>query len=260
MRNIGLIILVVFIFLSVGFYAQYKNEIPKPIPTPSPIDVDKKVPDVAPVEYIEIGPGESARVHCGEGNIGTQVTFKEGSFAGNIGLGGQADITAKVSDTKGQPAGGLVEWTLFYRGTLHIEGCSATFMAPDSIGTAYSTSANISARVVPNTTPPTPSPAGEGGPRNAGQVASTKVTILSGAKATCFDPAGVAISINSVSTTRNVQIWVDTPRVAGRLYNGRNVTVRDGVGTYVIEIFVDGGLYGNTTSQVSACQLPTVKF
>lgn len=257
MRNLGLIVLIVFFLLSVGFYAAYKNDItkPTPTPTPTPSSTPSQQPDAI------IGPGESARVQCGEGNAGTQVTFKEGGFAGNIGLLGQAGITAKVSDEKGQPAGGFVEWKLYDRGTLQIVGCEATFMAPDSIGTAYSTSATINARVVPNTTPtPDPTPRGEGGPIFAGLVTTTKVTILSGAKPTCFDPAGVAISINSVPTTSIVQIRVDTPRVAGRLFNRRNVTVRDGAGTYEINIFVNGALYGSTSSRVAACQLPPVKF
>lgn len=271
MRNVGWIIVALFIFLSVGFYSRFKNESIKPILSPTPTSIaatgvipsdlqeEETVPQNQPDAIIV--PGESARVQCGEGNTGTRVVFQEGGFAGNVGLGEQATITAKVTDEKGQMAGGLVQWRLYNRGTLQIEACRATFVAPDSIGTAYSTSATINASVVPDTTPTSAStPRGEGGPIFAGYAATTKVGILSGTKPACFDPAGVAISINSVPTTSVVQIRVNTPIVAERVYNGRNATVRDGAGTYEIEIFVDGVLYGTTTSRVQECQLPTVKF
>ncbi|MBI2430888.1 MAG: hypothetical protein HYV39_02655 [Candidatus Levybacteria bacterium] len=246
-----IIILAVFALLSTGSIVK-PTPTPTPTPTPSPTP---KPPDAV------IGPSESARVQCGEGSNGTRVVFEDGGFAGNIALGDQTTLTAKVLDEKGQLAGGLVEWRLWYHGRLSIDGCNAIFTAPDSIGTAYSTSADISTRVVSDTTlTPAPTLQGEGGPIFAGFVTTIKVGILSRAKPGCFDPAGVAISINSVSTYRNVQIVVDTPRFLGREYNARVATVRDGPGTYNIQIFVDGALYGDATSQVEKCQLPTVKF
>lgn len=267
MRNLGWIILGVFLFLSVGIYAQYKNDV-KPTPTPSPSSVPSFTPSptLSPTPTITptptkqpdavIAPSGSARVQCGQGNVGTQVTFQQD--VANVGLGQKAFITAQVRDTNGQETGGLVEWRLYYRGKLQIDGCNATFIAPDSIGTAYSTSADITARVVHDVTP-APTSAGEGGPINAGFVATTKVTILSGAPPTCYDPEGVSVSINSVDTTRNVQIVIDTPRVVNRVFNGRVATVRDGPGTYYIEYYVDGGLYDATTSQVGKCRLEVIR-
>ena len=268
MKNLGLIILGIFILFSIGSYARYKNidvtTTPTPIPPPSstPSITFSPTPTIIPAPTKQpdavIAPSESARVQCGEGNAGTQVTFQQD--VANVGLGGNAYITAKVRDKNGQESGGLIEWNLYYRGSLSVDGCNATFIAPDSIGTAYSTSADITARAVPNIShTPFPTSGGEGGPINAGFVATTKVTILSGAPPTCYDPEGVSVSINSVSTTRNVQIVIDTPRVVGRVFNGRVATVRDGPGTYYIEYYVDGDLYDYTTSQVGKCRLEVIR-
>lgn len=265
MRNILLVGLVIVI-VGMGGYSVSKfksaNESSSPPVTPeNSLVPDTSESSVIPIEYTEISPGGSVRVQCGDGSAGTKVTFNEGGFAGNIGLGGQTDISATVQDERGQPAGGLVEWRLYDRGLLRIDACQATFIAPDSIGTAYSTSATIQARVVSEATrPPIPTTAGEGGPVFAGFVATTKVTILSGGKPACYDPAGVAVSINSVPTTDSVRIIVDTPKVKRRSYSKRNITVRDGRGSYKIQIFVNGSLYGSETSAVGACQLVTVKF
>ena len=264
MRNLALIgSAIVILVLSGIVYSRYEAEVIQPTPSPTtiPEPSETPTPSPAPITYQEIGPDESVRVQCGEGRTGTRVVFARGSFAGNIGLDGQTEITASVKDTSGEPAGGLVEWKLYYWGKLRIDGCKATFIAPDAIGTAYSVSASINTRVVSETPPPSPSlGTGEGGPIFAGFSSTTKVTILSGTKPTCYDPAGVAISINSVPTTSDVQIRVDTPKFLGRVYNGRNATVRDGAGTYDIQIFVNGALYGKTASNVANCQLPTVKF
>lgn len=272
MRNLGLIILVVFILLSVGFYAGYKNDVIKPTPTPTPapsstpsatptdFSEEEITPEITPLdEGVVIGPGKSAEVQCGEGNDGVRTQWK-GKGAGYTSLNGQVELTAELLDANLQQAkGALIKWSLYDWGTLSIEGCNATFTAPDSIGLAYSSSATISTRVV---TSPLPSPGGgEGGPINVGYSTSTRITIYAGgSKPVCHDPAGVAISINSVTTTSNVQIIVDTPQFLGRVYNGRNFTVRDGPGTYYIQIFVNGAFYGQTNSTVAKCQLPTVKF
>lgn len=269
MKKLGLIIFAVFILFSVGSYARYKNVDIKPTPIPTPSSVPS--PTLSPTLTITptpqkqpdaiITPGESARVQCGTGNAGTRVTFNEGGFAGNIGLGDQTDITAKVSDDKGQAAGGLVEWKLYYYGKLRVDGCSATFIAPSGIGTARQVSATVTTRVVSNNPTPTSASFGEGGPINAGFVATTKINILSsGGGSSCYNPAGVAISVNSPSTFDNVQIVVDTPKFLGRQYNSRVATVRDGVGTYNIEVYLNGNLYGSTSTYVDTCEMATVKY
>ena len=221
--------------------------------------VEPPMPSPSPFEGTVIGPGESAEVQCGEGSDGVQTKW-QGKVPSYTSLNGEADLEVEVADAKGSPANGaLVKWSLYDWGTLSIEGCKATFTAPDSIGLAYSTSATINARAVL----PQPSPtlgAGEGGPIFAGYSTSTRITIYSGGTATCFDPAGVAVSINSVPTTSDVQIVVDTPRVVGRNFFGRIATVRDGEGIYHIQILVDNALYGDTVSQVERCKLSTVKF
>lgn len=208
-----------------------------------------------------IGPGESATVQCGDGNMGTRTSFARGSFSGNIGKGDQVEIPVQVLDSSLQPAGGMVRWSLFYWGSLAIKGCTATYTAPDSIGTAYSVSATINTKIDFEPTPiKVDTSVGEGGPTFVGFVTTTKVTILSGATTTCHNPAGVSISINSVPTTSVVQIRVDTPKFLGRVYNGRNTTVKDGPGDYYIQIFVNNNLYDETTSAVAECQLPNVRF
>lgn len=268
MRKLGLIILV-FILLSAVFYARYRNDIIQPIPTPSSTPSatptnsgGKEIVDETPPpdEGIVIGPGESAEVQCGEGNDGVRTQWK-GKGGGYTSLNGQVELMTELLDANLQPAkGALITWRLYDWGSLRINGCNATFTAPDAIGLAYSTSATISARVEL----PRPSPTsggGEGGPINAGYSTSARITIYKGgATPTCHDPAGVAISINSVPTTSNVQIRVDTPTVVGRVYNRRNATVRDGAGIYEIQIFVNGALYGETALEVKDCQLPPVKF
>lgn len=225
---------------------------------------EPKIPDTEETKSIVIGPDESVKVQCGGGNEGKDVVFKgkaRGGFAGNVGFGQKVEIVSEVLDKNQNSSGGLVEWTLYRYGSLAIEGCKAVFTAPDSIGTAFSASAEIVARIPWEFDSANQTVVGEGGPRNAGGFAKTKVTILSGNQSSsCFNPAGVAVSINSVPTTSNVQIVVNTPRFLGKLYAGRNATVRDGEGTYEIQIFVNGGFYGATTSTVRECQLPTVRF
>lgn len=269
--SIGIIMFVVL--LGNGLISRYKgyNVTPTPIPSvvPSPSEVPNTVvptrvpttiPTEIPITYKEIGPDESVRVQCGEEANGTRADFK-GSFAGNVGLSQEADIIVRVSDTNGQPAGGLVEWKLYYYGKLRVNGCSATFIAPSGIGTARQVSATITARVVSNNPTPTSASLGEGGPINAGFVATTKINILSsGGGSSCYNPAGVAISVNSPSTFDNVQIVVDTPKFLGRQYNSRVATVRDGVGTYNIEVYLNGNLYGSTSTYVDTCEMATVKY
>lgn len=275
MRNIAVIILSVFILLSVGFYSEYKNNDIQPTPTPTPTSISipsstssptfNPTPTITPTPQKQpdaiIGPGESAKVPCGDGNGGSRVVFPvaQNGFATNVGRGDQTETTISVIDNNGQPSGGLIEWRLYYWGELSIDGCNATFTAPDSIGTAYSVSATIHAKVVTQTPSQAPTTIGEGGPINAGYVASTKITILSGSSPTCHDPEGVSVSINSVDTTRNVQIVIDTPRFQGRVFNGRNATVRDGEGMYYIQYFVDGALYDETESFVRECRLEVIR-
>lgn len=272
MKTLSRVIVVILLFfLATKLYTYYKDKADRPnptlIPTPFPSQSSKLSPSPAPTESIQkvhdavIVPGESAKVQCGEGRGGNRVVFTRGSFSGNIGRGDQTEIVASVKDTNNQSTGALVAWTLYNWGKLEIDGCKATFIAPDAIGTAYSVSASINAQVVLEPSGPSPvSVGGEGGPIFRGYVATTKVTILSGAKPACHNPAGVAISINSVPTTDNVRINVDTPKFLGREYNARNATVRDGAGDYYVQIFVNGALYGQTNSSVADCQLPTVKF
>jgi len=275
MKTLSRTILVILLFfLAANFYTYYKNKAINKnlVLTPTPSLFFKPSPsldssendlnnDVQKTYNAVIVPGESAKVQCGEGKEGNRVIFTQGSFSGNIGRGDQTEISISVIDANNQSTGALVEWRLYNWGRLEINGCQATFIAPDSIGTAYSVSASINARAVPESSPPSPiNMGGEGGPIIVGYVATTKVTILSGAKPTCHNPPGVAISINSVPTTDNVQIIVDTPKFLGREYNARNATVRDGVGNYYIQIFVNGALYGQTNSSVANCQLPTVRF
>ena len=273
MQKLILIGLAILIFTSVvGYSSGRKENIVNPTPSPASSPVPSKEPSkipttpiprpTSPITYQEIGPDQSVNVRCGEGSGGDRVIFPQGQngFAANIGRRGQTETKVTVINAKGEPSGGLVNWRLYYWGKLRIDGCKATFIAPDSIGTAYSVSAAINARVVVESPTPAPTSGGEGGPINAGYVATAKITILSGAEPTCYDPAGVAISINSVPTTSNVQIVVDTPRFLGRVHNGRNATVRDGEGTYDIQIFVNNEFYDRTSSTVARCQLPAVKF
>ncbi|OGY24989.1 MAG: hypothetical protein A2134_01170 [Candidatus Woykebacteria bacterium RBG_16_39_9b] len=273
--SLGLAILILFV-LALSFYVRYKNENLKPDDKTttttttdskdknskgdnSKDDLENETPPENPPDAT-ISPGESAKVQCGKGRSGTRPVFPRGGFAGNIGRSDQTEIEVSVQTDKGEVVGGLVEWRLYDWGELEIYGCEAIFIAPDSIGTAYSVSATINARIIPETSEPNTSSSGEGGPIFAGFVATTKVTILSGAAPGCYDPAGVAISINSVPTTSNVQIFVDTPRFLGRQYNGRVATVRDGTGDYYVQIYVNGALYGQTNSTVGDCEMATVKF
>lgn len=271
MRKLTLIGLVIILLVLAGRVVSKNQKIdvdPTPIPTyaPEPSEIPYSTPiDVyetppPPEKGIVIGPGESAEVQCGEGNDGIRTEWK-GKGGGNTTLNGQIELIAKLLDAKLQPAkGALIKWSLYDWGTLRIDRCKATFTAPDSIGMAYSSSATISTRVVTSPPPSPTSGGGEGGPINAGYSSSARITIYAGgSNPTCFDPEGVSVSINSVSTYRNVQIEIDTPRVIGRLFNGRVATVRDGPGTYYINFYVDGVLYDSTTSQVAKCRLETVK-
>ena len=258
---------------------QYKTKVSPPVPTVTPtlnyptgeweptIEVTTEVPTTViptftptptPDDSIVIRSGGTARVQCGQGSDGTKVIFFD--HPANVGLGDKVGFSAEVRNVNNELAGGLIEWRLYYRGSLKIKDCTVTFIAPDSIGTAYSTSVDITAKIASAEVSPGPTSGGEGGPRFVVAPTKTSITIIAGGAFTCFDPAGVAVSINSVPTTDAVQIAVDTPRFLDRNFFSRVATVRDGVGTYYIQIFVNGGLYGQTTSQVGECQLSTVKF
>lgn len=166
----------------------------RPRPAPNPVIVDPNGPTVSPAvgfptpvsghegenfgrvtpapEHHDavLSPGDSAKVRCGEGNGGTNVSFHDKgfgtTFAGNFNLGDQVDLSLDVKDGSGNPAGALVEWRLSRWGTLAIDGCNAVFTAPDSINTAFQVSAEVFASRVREATPVQNPGAGggEGGP------------------------------------------------------------------------------------------------
>lgn len=238
-----------------------------PTKTTTKTDDTKSPPSSkAKAKTTAIGPGESAEVQCGDGSDGVNPQLDSSSNLKYTTVGGgQRTMTVYVLDQNFKRANGArLKWTFAkwaFGGSLDIEGCSATFTPPSSLGSAYNSGAHIYVKVVLPTASSKPGSPGEGGPIFAGYVLEESILVYnsSGNSTTCFDPAGVAISINSVSTFSDVQIVVDTPRFTGRRYNGRIATVRDGPGTYEIDFFVDGSLYDSTTSQVAECQLSTVK-
>ena len=216
-----------------------------------------------------ISPGESAEVQCGKGSDGVNPQLDSSSNLKYTTVGGgKRTMTVYVLDKDFKRANGArLKWTFGdwgFGGSLDIDGCSATFTPPNSLGTAYNTNVHIYVKAVLPAPPPSkPVSPGEGGPTFAGYVLEKSILVYdssNGGSTSCYDPAGVAISINSVSTVSSVQIVVDTPRFTGRTYNGRNATVRDGPGTYYIDIYVNGSLYDSTTSQVGQRQLSTVKW
>ena len=228
------------------------------------------VPSKAKTKGTVIGPGESAEVQCGKGSDGVNPQLDD--IISNLRyttVGGEKrNITVYVMDKNFKRANGArLSWTFgdwAFEGSLNIDGCSAVFTPPSSLGTAYNSNAHFYIKAVLPTPPPSkPVSPGEGGPIFAGYVLEKTILVYdskNGGSTSCYDPAGVAISINSVSTVSNVQIVVDTPKFTGRTYNRRNATVRDGPGTYNIDIYVNGSLYDSTTSQVGQCQLSTVKW
>lgn len=147
--------------------ATPSEEIPTPVSGHEGENMGKIIPEK---HDAVLSPGESARVQCGEGRNGTNVSFRDkgfgNTFGGNINLGDQVDISVDVKDSGGNQAGALVQWTLYRWGTLAIDGCNAIFTAPDSIGSAYQVSADIYAKQIREVTPlPTPNGGGgEGGP------------------------------------------------------------------------------------------------
>ncbi|MEK7528314.1 MAG: hypothetical protein AAB592_00935 [Patescibacteria group bacterium] len=217
-----------------------------------------------PTETAVIGPGESADVQCGSGSDGVSVQFGENSEPGYTSIGGsQRNFTVYTANNAGQHASGAkIRWSLSswkFGGSLSIEGCNATYTPPTSLGTAYSSSADIYMKVAPVASTTT-STGGEGGPVFAGFLTKKSVLVYGAMKTdTCHDPAGVSASINSVDTTRDVEIDIETPR-AFWTYFDRNATVRDGPGMYYVNIYVDGLLYGSRSSNVGACQIWTVKY
>ena len=217
-----------------------------------------------------ISPGESAEVQCGVGSDGVNPQLdRSNSNVKYTTVGGEKrNLTVYILDKDFKRANGArLSWTFgdwAFEGSLNIDGCSAVFTPPSSLGTAYNSNAHFYIKAVLPTPPPSkPVSPGEGGPIFAGYVLEKTILVYdskNGGSTSCYDPAGVAISINSVSTVSNVQIVVDTPKFTGRTYNRRNATVRDGPGTYNIDIYVNGSLYDSTTSQVGQCQLSTVKW
>lgn len=217
-----------------------------------------------------ISQGESAEVQCGVGSDGVKPQLDEiiSNLKYTTAGGEKRNMTVYVMDKNFKRANGArLKWTFGdwgFGGSLEIDGCSGIFTPPDTLGTAYNSNAHFYVKAVLPAPPPSkPASPGEGGPIFAGYVLEKSILVYdsnNGGSTSCFDPAGVSISINSVSFSSNVQIVVDTPRFTNRTYNRRSATVQDGPGTYYIDIYVNGSLYDSATSQVGECQLATVKW
>ncbi len=275
---IGLGVAILALASTTWVASQYKTTALEKTPTtskqtratksPSKGTTKTTVPSKAKTKTTVIGPGESAEVDCGVGTGGTEPRLDSSSNLKFTTIGGEKrtlNVYLVDKDYK-RAAGARLKWTFGdwgFEGSLEIDGCSATFTPPTSIGTAYNAGAHFYIKAVLPTPPPSkPVSPGEAGPIFAGYTLEQSILVYdsnNGGSTGCYDPAGVAISINSVSTFSNVQIVVNTPRYTGRSYSSRVATVRDGPGTYEIYFYVNGSLYDSTTSQVGECQLATVK-
>lgn len=182
---------------------------------------DRNMPDVSPKPAVNqishdavLSPGQSAKVQCGVGSDGRTVTFTKGNFSGNLNLGDQVTIPISVN------GGATVEWQLQKYGTLQIDGCTGTFIAPDSIGSAYQVSAQITARVyqAPTSKPVDNHNSGEGGPLSVSAPPYTTVNIHNRANGKSGGNTGVAYCNHGY--TYNPSTAKCCPNDAPYYYNG----------------------------------------
>ncbi|MBI4344054.1 MAG: hypothetical protein HY555_00540, partial [Euryarchaeota archaeon] len=132
--------------------------------------------------------GENVTVQCGAGSEGGAVRVVGQGFglaySSTINTGDRTEMQVEVvkynpsTYSNDLPSGALLTWKLSdsYGGKLSINGCTATYTAPKSIGTRQKASVTIIAMLA--SLPAPTSGGGEGGPRNMmGASATGHITV-----------------------------------------------------------------------------------
>ncbi|MEK6977852.1 MAG: DUF5667 domain-containing protein [Candidatus Hydrothermarchaeota archaeon] len=215
---------------------------------------------------ITIGEGENVTVQCGSGSAGTQVRYVGGSNLGIAGYdikktvttGGKVDLVAAVTNSTGAPAGAPLTWKLSTArgGRLSVNGCTATFAAASSTGTA---TVLLTIAAQPRATP-APGTGGEGGPVMAGGGKIAYINIAGGGGGSGGDrqcgKEWLQVSISGPYSYSQNTFWLSGPGTGnqwwGPFTNSRTFQPI-APGTYALRVTYAGGTQKTYNINVPAC-------
>lgn len=198
-----------------------------------------------------VGEGEDVISECG--SAGEAMSRLEISSAGPrpegwLIVGEEASLEAHLFSSSG-PTGGRVLWRLYDHmgGRMQVNGCAAIYRSPDTLGTAYQTSASITIAPYIETPPSPQTVGGEGGPRNAGPTGNARILI--------YDPANgpaslcgneyLAVSASGPYSYSQNQFWYAGPATGGQFagpFINRGTFQPVAPGRYVVRVVwqIDG--------------------